>query len=115
MNIQIQNAIIKSAELSSDDHGCLTAWIHLEYGCRGQGFGGYALYLPSSWEHHEIKSFAGHFIWRVMEVCGVTKWSQLPGKTVRVKAELAKVHAIGHIIKNDWFEPAIDFASFDPS
>lgn len=111
----IKNAIIKSAELSSDDYGLLTAWLSLDYGCSGQGFGGYSLYLPSDWEHHEIKSFAGHFIWRVMEVCGVTKWSQLPGQTLRVKADYSKVYAIGHIIKDDWFEPAIEFYSPDCS
>lgn len=75
-----------------------------------KGFGGYALYLPKSYTHHSKSShYAGHFIWRVMEVAGVSKWSQLKGKTVRVKADWSKIHALGHIVKEDWFEPSEDF------
>jgi hypothetical protein len=107
--MEIQNAIIKSAEITSDDHGCLSAWVHLEYANGGQGFGGYCLYLPKPCNHHEIKSYAGHFIWRVMEVCGVTKWSDLPRKTLRVKGDRSKIHSIGHIVKDDWFCPSEDF------
>lgn len=109
MELEVKNAIIKNAEIRSDDHGCLSAWIDLDYGGTGQGFGGYVLYLPKSFRHHEIKSFAGHFVWRVMEIAGVQKWSQLPGKTIRVKARFPEIIEIGHIINNDWFNPSIDF------
>jgi len=109
-NVQAKNAIIESAEITNDDHGLLTAWITLNYGGSGQGFGGYALYLPKAFAHHELLSHAGHFIWRVMEVAGVQKWSQLKGKTVRVRATRSGVDAIGHIVNDDWFCPAADFA-----
>ena len=110
MTSEQKNAIITSAEITNDDHGILTVWIHLEYGIGAQGFGGYALYLPKSFKHHEIQSYAGHFIWRAMEVADVAKWSQLPGKTVRVISTLTKVEAIGHIVKDDWFYPEKDFS-----
>lgn len=105
----IKNAIIESATLSTEDYGCLSSWVTFDYGGSGQGFGGYALYLPKSFKHHEMMSTAGHWIWRVMEVAGVTQWDRLKGKTVRVRIEDGLVKAIGHIVKEDWFCPSEDF------
>ena len=110
MSYEIKNAVIESAKITSDEHGSLSAWITCNYGGSGQGFGGYALYLPKSFAHHELYSVAGHFIFRVMEIAGVTEWGKLTGKTIRVKADFASIYAIGHIVKNDWFDPKIDFA-----
>jgi len=110
----IRNAIIKSARITADDHGLLSAWLDLDYGGSGQGFGGYCLYLPTSFSHHKESlqaNFAGHFIWRVMEIAGVVNWDDVPGQTIRVKQEHSNVHAIGHIVKDDWFDPSADFES----
>ena len=108
--MEIKNAIIESVTINDADRGFLDAWLMLDYGGIGQGFGGYALYLPKSYRHHELKSVAGHFIWRCMEVGGVTKWENLKGKTIRVKiGDDGLIKAIGHIVKDDWFEPAKEF------
>lgn len=112
--MEIRNAIIKSATLTCDDHGLLSSWLQLDYGNSGQGFGGYALYLPKSWKHHKMdSSFAGHWIWRCMEVAGVTSWDKLVGKTIRVRLDKpglsVMIEAIGHIVKDDWFCPREDF------
>src|SRR5579859_6696833 len=101
------NAVIESAEITCGDCGLLDAWLVLDYGGSGQGFGGYVLYVPKSWKHHTLESPAGHFIFRCMEVAGVESWSHLKGKTIRVRKtdEWGSIVAIGHIVKNDWFCP----------
>lgn len=113
MSESIKNAIIKGATITNDDHDCLMASLHLDYGGAGQSFGGWVLYLPTTFKHHELKSVAGHFIFRVMEIAGVTTWDALKGQTIRVDADNAKVKRIGHIIKDDWFDPAIDFSEVE--
>ena len=93
--MEIKNAVIESAKITSDDHGLLSAWLMLDYGGCCQGFGGYV---------------AGHFLWRAMEIAGVTDWDKLKGKTIRVRADHGGVEAIGHIVKDDWFCPRDDFS-----
>ena len=105
---EIKNAVVESTSIDIE-RGMLTAWLFLDYGGSGQGFGGYALYLPESYENHKIQGVAGHFICRCVEICGVEKWGDIVGKTLRVDCENSKISGIGHIIKNDWFYPDKDF------
>ena len=108
--IEEKNSIIETVRFETE-RGCLSAWVFLDYGGSGQGFGGFALYLPKGWKHHNSsRPFAGHFIWRVLEIAGVDDWNKLPGKTVRARVDREKVHAIGHIVKDDWFNPSEEFA-----
>jgi hypothetical protein len=99
---EVKNAKIAGTSLSSADHGMLSSFIRLDYGGSEQGFGGYCLYNQNFVSE---PSFAGHWIWRVMEVVGVDEWSDLKGNTVRAKIEKGMVVAIGHIIEDRWFTP----------
>lgn len=115
----IRNAVIESVIIDDGDRGLLTAWLMLDYGGMCQGFGGYTLYLSKSFTHHHDSlkiNFAGHFIYRCMEIAGVSKWSDIKGKTIRVKSDSDRLNsniiAIGHIVKDDWFNPTQDFEQF---
>jgi hypothetical protein len=108
----IKNAIIESASITNGEagQGVLTVWLRVKYGDGfSQGFGGLPLYLPKSFTHHRIASPAGHFINRCMEIAGVTEWKDMVGKAIRVEATHVAITAIGHITKEDWFDPKIDF------
>jgi len=105
--IETKNAKITNVELSNDDHGVLSGWVYLDYGGSGQGFGGYNLYNPNY--KKTDKNIAGHFIWRVMEIVGVHKWSDLKGKNIRVQCDMSHVEAIGNIIEDIWFYPQKEF------
>jgi hypothetical protein len=110
MRAEIKNAVIKAAKIDSADRDLLTAWLDLDYGGMGQGFGGYTLYLPKSYSNHKLTSVAGHWIWRCMEIAEVRNWSNMAGKTIRVRiGESGLIEAIGHIVKDDWFCPGDDF------
>lgn len=107
---KIKNAIIDSVSIDDGDRGLLTVWLNLDYGGIMQGFGGYSLYLPKSFDHFTEKGdFMGHFIFRCMEIAGVSNWDKVKGKAVRVKSVNDKIEAIGHITKDDWFNPSEDF------
>lgn len=107
---ETKNAVIESAKLNTERG--LSAWLSLDYGGSGQGFGGWLLYAPKGWAAHaEPVNYAGHFIWRVLEIAGVDDWAKLTGKTVRVRATWDHVEAIGHIVKDDWFDPKVEFAA----
>ena len=113
--MNIQNAIIESARIVCGDnsHGALSAWIMLDYGGSGQGFGGWSLYLPKDFTHHKLSSPAGHWIYRCMEIAGVDDWGEMVGMAIRVSRKdgfNGEIIGIGHITKDDWFYPEKDFA-----
>lgn len=104
-----RNAVIEGAKLCIENGGILTAWLTLDYGGAGQGFGGFALALSKDFLHQDPPRegvFCGQFLLRVLQIAGVEEWSALPGRTIRADAEDTKIHGIGHIVKNDWFYPA---------
>ena len=99
--IETVNAQIESTSLGGYDGAgsFLTAWLYLKYDGAGQGFGGYVLGGEYAWK----------FISRVLEVVGVEKWEQLAGKYIRVRQDMVKVHEIGNILEENWFNPTKEF------
>lgn len=110
------NAKITSTALGPESHGIFSAYLHLDYGGAGQAFGGYAL---DSWDEAKKErigtAYGAEFVRRVLATVGVEKWESLTGKHIRVKRTFEKVHAIGHIIEDRWFEPEKDLAHFFPA
>lgn len=110
MDTEIKNAIIDSAIIDMGERGLLTAWLHVNYGGSAQGFGGFSLYLPKDYKNFTAKGdFAGHFIFRCMQIAGVESWDKMEGKTIRTKGNNGGITSIGHIVKGDWFTPSEDF------
>ena len=110
---KIENARIRHTTLGYEDHGIFTCMLHLDYGGAGQGAGGYALDTPVHDETGRFicrqgTAFGMRMIARILKVVGVQAWEDLPGKYVRVRHDLGKVHAIGNLLVDEW----LDFAAF---
>ena len=111
--IGVCNAIIESADLLIE-RGNLTAHIQLNYGGgSGQSFGDYVLMVPVESTHRKKAeagpNYAGLFIDLLMQVVGVSRWSDLSGKAVRVRQDSVCVRELGHIVEDNWFVPQYEF------
>ncbi len=110
--VEIKNALITDTMLGVDkDHGIFTCWLYLDYGGSGQGFGGYALDVYDPTSQKRVSCALGmDFLSHVLEIVGVSKWEDLKGKHLRVKASRSK-YGIGHILNEKWFYPKDLFSS----
>jgi|SRR6185436_2271677 len=106
---EVKNAKIQGTSLGYEDHGIFTFNIQLDYGGSGQGTGGYCMDTFSPEKAKRIPTMYGMaLIMRILEVVGVDKWEDIPGKHIRVRATYCKVEAIGNLLKEDW----LDFEKF---
>lgn len=108
-DIETRNAVITGTMLGVEDHGILTAFLYLDYGGSGQGFGGYALDGNAGKTWQSGGNICGRFIRRVLETVGVERWEDLKGKNIRAQADWGKVYAIANILRDNWYNPAEDF------
>lgn len=93
---KIQNARIEDTKLGFEDRGILTCMIYLDYGDGGhQGFGGYAL----------GKEYTDKWLRGLLKVIGVDNWEDLKGKHVRARIVGGKIIELGHLLKDEWFDP----------
>jgi hypothetical protein len=106
----VKNALISDVRIMLDNRAVLTAYLWLDYDGSGEGFGYFGLSNIKK-DFHDL-NYAGYFIHRVLETVGVTEWEKLKGNAIRVDTELDCVKAIGHIIKDEWFNSKEEFKNF---
>lgn len=90
-----RTAQIKDTFLGREDHGIMTCYITMDYGASAQSFGGYFLERTD-------------FLSKILDVLEVRSWEKLPGTPCRVRHDSGKIFAIGHFIKDQWFNPGED-------
>lgn len=104
---EIQNAKITKVDLSMADHGCLTLELVIEGNGWGCCVGGYVLghgYVGA--EEFNGSSKGIEEIMRIMDVVGVSRFSEMKNKYIRVEIEGwgDSIHKIGNIIEDKWFD-----------
>jgi hypothetical protein len=109
----ITNGIIKEVSLCIEDHGFLTIYLTIEMSNGSQCFGGYSL----GGDMTDTHNWAGIWIRQIFEVAGVDNWKDIKGKAIRVMYRKdgynQPISAIGHIVKEKWFDPESDFGNFN--
>ena len=106
--IEIKNARITSARLIIENGSFLCVWLGLDYGDGCQSFGGWVLHNCAT-KTREPVNFAGIYIYEILKIAEEDSWDRLVGKTIRAKCRHDKVYEIGHILKNEWFNPEEKF------
>lgn len=112
---RIENAMIKSVDLSMADHGCLTLAMDLEGYHWGVVYGGYSLgsgYLGADDDYFDGSAAGMEYLIRIMDTVGVERFQDLKNKYIRValKGSSGPVKIIGNILKDKWFDPDAFFA-----
>lgn len=93
---QIENGTITGADIFVEDHGCLTFSLDIEFDGSRQAYGGYSL----------DNDKGGPWIHKLLDALKVNAWSQLKGRTIRVRRDNTGglIRAVGHAVKDSWFE-----------
>ena len=108
MTPRIENALIESTMLGTEDHGIFTAFVHVKGPSWGCGFGGFALDQWDQAQKRRIGTAYGlQFIAEILRVVGVDSWEKLKGKHVRVETEGwgGRILRLGNILEDEWFDP----------
>lgn len=105
--LKIKNAKIYSAMLGREDHGIMTFMIYISAEGITCGIGGYCLdeFDPAR-QTRVFRAESIEAISKVLEVVGVDKWEDLPGKYIRFEDNGigSIVTKIGNIIEEKWFD-----------
>ena len=103
--MKIINAKIRSTMLGRENHGIMTFMIYISADGFDCGIGGYWLdEFNSATQTRVFRAESMEAISKVLEVVGVDKWEDLPGKYIRFEDNGwgSKVTKIGNIIEEKW-------------
>lgn len=91
--MKVENAEIKETHFGPHpDKGIMTFMLTLDFGGATQGFGNYSL---TNTPCGKIK--------QLLNVLQVPNWESLKGTLVRTQSEGSQIVALGHIVKDQWF------------
>ena len=105
--MEIKNAKISSTMLGREDHGIMTFMIYIDACGFSCGIGGYCLdEFSSATQTRVFRAESMEAISKILEVVGVDKWEDLPGKYIRIEYNGlgSTVTKIGNIIEEKWFD-----------
>ena len=109
--MEIKNAKISSTMLGREDHGIMTFMIYIDTCDFACSIGRYCLdeFNPAT-QTRVFRAESMEVISKILEVVGVDKWEDLPGKYIRFEDNGfgSNVTKIGNIIDEKW----LDFEEF---
>ena len=110
----VENAVIENVSLFRTEYGSLMSDITVDYGDGShQRFGGYTLHCQNTDILPQGMARTGIWISRLLEVLEVKSWSELVGTPVRVRRCDSCISAIGHFLKDQWFDPEKEFSRYE--
>ena len=93
--------------LGREDHGIMTFMIYIDAGNFSCGVGGFCLdEYNNNIKARIFRAESMEVISKILDVVGVNKWEDLPGKYIRFKDDGlgSTVTKIGNIIDEKWFD-----------
>lgn len=113
--MKIKNAKIRSTMLGRENHGIMTFMIYISADDSDRGIGGCWLdEFNSATQTRVFRAESMEAISKILEVVGVDKWEDLPGKYIRFEDNGfgSTVTKIGNIIEEKWFDLEEFFGKF---
>lgn len=105
--MEIKNAKISSTMLGREDHGIMTFMIYIDACGFACYVGRYCLdeFNPAT-QTRVFREESMEVISKILEVVGVDKWEDLPGKYIRIEYNGfgSTVTKIGNIIEEKWLD-----------
>lgn len=99
---EVFNARIEDTFLGIEDHGIFTAFVYVAWQGRGCGFGGYSF---GGSDLSIASGYGSAFIQNVLNIADVRSWEELKGKFIRIEVDDLVIKRIGHLMKDEWFDP----------